>query len=114
MLYAYLEDYVDDIVTKSKESHQHVDALRKFFLRCSQYNLRMHPFEVCFGVSFCKFLRFTVHKKGINLDLTKAKTIRDTEPPTTCNQLKSFTAMVSYVCKFILAMAELLEGFISC
>lgn len=35
----------------------------------------MNPSEVCFGVSFRKFLRFTVHKKGINLDPTKAKAI---------------------------------------
>lgn len=29
MMYGYLEDYVDDIVVKSKEVEQHIDDLRE-------------------------------------------------------------------------------------
>lgn len=37
-----------------------------------------------FGLSLGKYLAFTVHMKGIDLDLAKAKAILDMEPPTTC------------------------------
>lgn len=39
MLHNFLEEYVDDIVVKPKEKHQHVEDLREVFIRCKQYNL---------------------------------------------------------------------------
>lgn len=45
---------------------------------------------MCFGISFRKFLRFTVYKKGIDLDQAKSKAIEAMEPPKTFKQLKSF------------------------
>lgn len=81
MLHKSLEDYVDDIVVKSKEVNQHVDDLRKVFGRCRKYNLRMKPLKFAFGMSSGKFLGF-VHRDVIDLNQAKAKAIRDMEPCT--------------------------------
>ena len=42
MLHWELEDYVDDIVVKSKKQEEHVQVLRKVFERCRAFKLRMN------------------------------------------------------------------------
>lgn len=42
MMHGCLEDYVDDIVVKSKQVDQHINDLRRVFSRCRKYNLRMN------------------------------------------------------------------------
>lgn len=41
----------------------------------------MNPFKNVLW-SFRKFLGFTMHRKGIELDLAKVKATQDMEPPT--------------------------------
>lgn len=65
--------------------------------------------KCAFGVASGKFLGFTVHKKGIDLDPAKAKATRDMEPSKMTKQLKSFLGRTSYIRIFILALAKLLE-----
>lgn len=73
MLHRCLEDYVDDIVAKSKEVSQHIDDQKKVFVRYRKDNLRMNPLKCAFGVSSGKSLGYTVHRKGIDLNKTKAR-----------------------------------------
>lgn len=101
---------VGDIAVKSKEVDQHVDDLRKVFNRCRKYNLRTNPLKCASGVSSRKFLGFTVHRKGIDLDPTKAKAIRDMEPQVD-KAAQKFLRSVSYIKRFIPGFAELLEPF---
>ncbi|OMP00330.1 reverse transcriptase [Corchorus capsularis] len=56
MLHECVEDYVDDIVVKSKKAADHLTDLRKVFERCRKYNLRMNPLKCAFGVTSGKFL----------------------------------------------------------
>lgn len=73
MLHDSLEDYVDHIVLKSKEKHQHVKNLRNVFITYRRDNLWMNPLKCAFSVSSGKFLRFTILQKGDNLTLSKPK-----------------------------------------
>lgn len=75
---------------KSQKVNEHIDDLRKVILRCRQCNLKMNPLKCVFRVSFDKLSRFTVYRKGIDLDPAKAKTSHEMEPPKTCKQLKTF------------------------
>lgn len=72
MLYKCHGAYVDDIVVKSKED-RHMQMIGKVFTKCRQYNLRRNPLKFAFDVSLEKFLGFIIHKKGIDLNSTKAK-----------------------------------------
>ena len=45
MMHRELEDYMDDIVMKSKRREDHVKVLRKVFERCQTFKLRMNPFK---------------------------------------------------------------------
>ena len=97
MMHQELEDYVDDIMVKSKKREKHVQVLKKVFERCSTFKLRMNPLKCAFGVSSGKFLGFLVHSRGIDMDLAKAMAIATMKPPATVKELKSFLGKVSYI-----------------
>ena len=111
MMHRELEDYVDDIVVKSKKGEEHVQVLRKVFERCRTYKLRMNPLKCMFGVSSGKFLGFLVHSRGIDMDLAKATAIATMKPPTTVKELKSFLGKVSYIQRFIPGLASITSIF---
>ena len=111
MMHQELEDYVDDIVVKSKRKSEHFYVLRKVFERCRAFKLRMNPFKCAFGVSFGKFLGFLVHSMGINVDPAKAMAIVTTKPPTAVKELKSFLGKVSYIRRFIPGLASISSAF---
>ena len=70
-----IEDYVDDIVVKSKTRGDHLAILRKVFERCQLYKLRMNPLKCAFRVTAGKFLGFLVHQRGIDVDPSKVQAI---------------------------------------
>ena len=111
MMHQELEDYVDDIVVKSKKIGEHFYVLRKVFERCRAFKLRMNPLKCAFEVSSGKFLGFLVHSRGIDVDPAKATTIATMRPPTTVKELKSFLGKVSYIWRFILGLASITSAF---
>ena len=90
MMHQELEDYVDDIVVKSKKRGEHFYVLRKVFERCRTFKLRMNPLKYTFGVSFGKFLGFLVHNRGIDMGSAKATTIATMRAPATVKSWKAF------------------------
>ena len=71
MMHKEMEDYVDDIVVKSKTRTGHLQVLEQVFKRYREYKLHMNPMKCAFGVSARKFLGFLVHHRGISVDLKK-------------------------------------------
>ena len=63
MMHQELEDYVDDIVVKSKKREENFYVLKKVFERCRAFKQRMNPLKCAFGVSAGKFLGFLVHRR---------------------------------------------------
>ena len=111
MLHREIEDYVDDIVVKSKATANHFHVLRRVFKRCRLYKLRMNPFKCAFGVFVGKFLGFLVHQQGIDVDLSKVQVIATVKPPTIVKELKSFLGKLSYIWRFIPRLATFTIAF---
>ena len=111
MMHKEIEDYVDDIVVKSKARENHFYDLRKVFERYRLYKLRMNPLKCAFGDFAGKFLGFLVHQQGIDVDPSKAQAIAAMKPPTTIKELKSFLNKLSYIKRFILSLAALTAAF---
>jgi hypothetical protein len=111
MMHHKIEDYVDDVVVKSKTREGHLETLRKVLERCRVYKLRMNPLKCAFGVSVGKFLGFLVHKQGNDVDPAKATAIATMKPPTNVKQLKSFLGRLSYIRRFIPGLASLTSSF---
>ena len=49
MIHQEIEDYVDDVVVKSKSREDHLGILRKVLVRCHLYKLKMNPLKCAFG-----------------------------------------------------------------
>uniref|UniRef100_A0A2N9HFT2 RNA-directed DNA polymerase n=1 Tax=Fagus sylvatica TaxID=28930 RepID=A0A2N9HFT2_FAGSY len=113
MIHQEIEDYVDDIVVKSKKREDHVEVLRKVFERCRLYKLKMNPLKCAFGVSAGKFLGFLVHNRGIDVDPAKASAIATMKPPTSHKELKSFLGRLSYIRRFIPEAFERIQAIMT-
>ena len=111
IMYQELEDYVDDIVVKSKRREEHLCLLKRVFERCRAFKLRMNPLKCAFGVSSGKFLGFLVHSRGIDVDPAKATATATMRPPVTMKELKSFLGKVSYIRRFIPELASITFAF---
>ncbi|KAI5342997.1 hypothetical protein L3X38_010873 [Prunus dulcis] len=81
MLHKNVECYVDDLVIKSKRREDHLKDLRTVFNRLRKYQLKMNPLKCAFDVTSGKFLGFIVKHRGIEVDQTKIKVIRDMPEP---------------------------------
>ncbi|CAL9030023.1 unnamed protein product [Prunus brigantina] len=108
-----VEDYVDDLVVKSKTREGHWEVLRKVLERCRMYGLKMNPKKCAFGVSSGKFLGFQVHKRGIDVDPEKTRAINSLAPPRSPKELKSFMGRLSYIRRFIPGLAATMSTFTS-
>ena len=108
MMHKEIEDYMDDIVVKSKTREDHLFILRKVFERCRLYKLRMNPLKCAFGVTAGKFLGFLVQQKGIDVEVQAITTMK---PLATLTQLKSFLGKLSYIWRFIPGLAALTAAF---
>ena len=112
MMHQELENYVDDIVVKSKKQEEHVRILRRVFERCKAFKLRMNPFKCAFGVSSGKFLGFLVHSRGIDMDSAKATAMATIKPLATMKKLKSFLGKVLYIGRFIPSLVSITSAFV--
>ena len=111
MMHRELEDYIDDIVVKSKRREDHAQILRKVFERCQASKLRMNPLKCAFGISSGEFLGFLVHSRGIDVDPAKATVIATMKPPFTVKELKSFLGKVLYIWRLIPSLASITLAF---
>ena len=52
--------YIDDMVVKSKEEHEHIDDLRDMFEVLWRHKLRLNVDKCAFGVGASKFLEYMI------------------------------------------------------
>ena len=106
-----MDAYVDDILVKSKEGEDHLEALDQVFKRLILYKLRLNPQKCVFGVESGKLLGFLVSKKGIEVDPAKAKAIINMPPPKNLKELRSLQGRMQSIRRFISNLAMRCEPF---
>lgn len=55
----------DDMIVKTSEGDSHTIDLEDILGSIKSYNMRLNPTKYSFGVKACKFLGFTLTKRGI-------------------------------------------------
>ncbi|KAH9319339.1 hypothetical protein KI387_021108, partial [Taxus chinensis] len=65
MISDIMEDYVDDILEKTKSRKEHPKVLRRIFQKLRDYKARLNPKKCVFGVVSRKLLGFIVSQRGI-------------------------------------------------
>ncbi|XP_070022109.1 uncharacterized protein [Nicotiana sylvestris] len=101
MIHKEIEVYVDDVIIKSKSDADHIVDLRKFFDRLRTYNLNLNPAKCAFRVPARKLLGFIVSCRGIELDPSKVKAIKELPPPKSKKDVMSFLGCLNYISRFI-------------
>ncbi|KAG8474563.1 hypothetical protein CXB51_031307 [Gossypium anomalum] len=76
MMHKDLEVYVDDMIAKSRTEKEHIEVLRRLFLRLKKFQLQLNPAKCTFGARSGKLLGFVVSEKGIEVDSGKVRAIR--------------------------------------
>ncbi|KAA3478347.1 RNA-directed DNA polymerase (Reverse transcriptase), Ribonuclease H [Gossypium australe] len=106
MMHKEIEVYVDDMIAKSRTEREHVQVLRKLFLRLRKFQLKLNPTKCTFGARSGKLLGFVVSKKGIEVDPDKVKAIQELPPPRTQKEVRSFLGRLNYIARFIAQLTE--------
>ena len=71
MMHKEIKVYVDDMISNSCTSRDHLIDLRKLFEHLVKYRLRLNPNRCVFGASSGKLLNFIVSQRGIEVDPAK-------------------------------------------
>ena len=101
LLHVVMEDYVDDILGKSKTHDSHINVLTTIFERLEKYKVHLNPRKCMFGVKSGKLLGCIVSRRGIEVDHVKVKAIMEMPPPTTLKQLHSFQGKLQSIKWFV-------------
>ncbi|XP_070039643.1 uncharacterized protein [Nicotiana tomentosiformis] len=109
MMHKEIKVYVDDVIIKSKTQADHVRDLKKIFKRLRRYDLKLNPFKCAFGVPFGKLLDFIVSRRGIELDPSKIKSIRDLPPLKNKTEVMSLLERLNYISRFIAQLTTMCE-----
>jgi hypothetical protein len=75
LLGVLMEVYIDDVVVKSVGFEEHMTNLKLSLERMKKYGLRMNPLKCAFRVISGRFLGFTVHGHGKQIDPKKIESI---------------------------------------
>ena len=82
-----MEAYIDDMIVKSKQPHDHLGDLGESFDRLGFFEMRINLAKCVFEVSLGKFLGYLVSRHGIEANPDKVRAILDMRPPTTINEV---------------------------
>ena len=98
------------VVTLSFNSKGHIiNYLRKLIKRIKEYKLRLNPQKCTFGVTAGKLLGFLMSDKGIEVDLSKIKSILDAPSPKSEKKIKGFLGRLHYISQFIAKLTSICE-----
>ncbi|KAG8488865.1 hypothetical protein CXB51_016751 [Gossypium anomalum] len=106
MMHRDIEVYVDDMIAKSRREKEHIEVLRRLFLRLRKFQLRLNPAKCTFGARSGKLLGFIVSEKGIEVDSDNFKAIREFPPPQTQKEVRGFLGRLNYIARFISQLTE--------
>ncbi|KAG8475773.1 hypothetical protein CXB51_032553 [Gossypium anomalum] len=90
------------------ESHEneHVQVLRKLFLRLRKFQLKLNPAKCTFEARSRKLLGFVVSEKGIEIYPDKVRAIQELPPPRTQKEVWGFLGRLNYIARFISQLTE--------
>ncbi|KAA3486005.1 RNA-directed DNA polymerase (Reverse transcriptase), Ribonuclease H [Gossypium australe] len=106
MIHKEIEVYVDDMIAKSRIEKEHVQVLRKLFLRLRKFQLKLNPAKCTFGDRSGKLIGFVVSEKGTEINADKVNAIYELPPPCTQKEVQGFLGRLNYIARFISQLTE--------
>lgn len=96
-----VEVYIDDMVVKSSEEHQHLDDLQQVFDIMRKASLRLNAAKCAFSVGSGKFLGHFVTRRGIEASPDQIKTLQGIHSPRTVKDVQKLAGMDAALNRFI-------------
>lgn len=95
------KNIVDDIIIYADNQEDHDKVLKMVLTRLREKNLTLNRSKCEFNRSELKFMGHILSSRGIQIDESKVKAVRDAEPPKNTGEVLSFLGLVTFCAKFI-------------
>jgi hypothetical protein len=105
--------YLDDITVFSYNHEDHLQHLRKTFLKCRKYGISLNPKKSHFELREGNFLGHIVSIYGVKIDPTRVEAIQKLSLPRSKKDIQSFLGTINFIRRFIENFAELTK-YITC
>ena len=97
----WITPYLDDLIIHSGSNEEHLEHLRKVFVRVEQINLTLSLKKCHFAFTSVKVLGHIVSGLLMSVDDNKVKAISSIPPPTTVVEVQRFLGMCGYYRQYI-------------
>ena len=101
-----IEDYIDDMVVKSKVVSEHVKDLEIIFNILREHKLWLNASKCSFGIGSGKFLGYMVTHRGIEVSPDQIKAINSLQAPRNLKEVQKLTGLVVGLNRFISRSAD--------
>lgn len=99
--------YFDDITVFSHSHEEHLQHLRKTFLKCRRYGISLNPKKSNFALKEGKLLGHIVSANGVKIDPKRVEAIQKLSLPRSKKDIQSFIGTINFIRRFIANFAEL-------
>ena len=93
--------YLDDIIVFSSTIEEHIERLRKVFVRLREHGLKLKPSKCQLFKTSVHYLRHVVSAEGITTDPAKISAVKAWPEPRCKNDVRSFLGITGYYRRFI-------------
>jgi hypothetical protein len=105
--------YLDDITVYSSSHQDHLQHLKKVFLKCRRFGISVNPKKSQFALEEGKLLGHVVSAAGVKIDPERVKAIQTLSVPRSKKDIQSFLGKINFVRRFIPNFAELVKHITS-
>ena len=106
-----MEEYIDEMLVKSKERPDHTTHLQQAFELLMAYGMKINPTKSAFGVSAGQFLGFMMTQRGIEANLAQLQAILESPIPNSRREVQQLTGRLDALGRFISQFTDRLKPF---
>lgn len=104
-----VRNYLDDVLVFGRTEEEHDENLKQVMARLKDHNVKLNDAKCCYKRQSVTFIGFKLTADGWEVEGEKINAIRNFRKPTTCQEVKSFLGMVTYIDRFLMNRAEKTE-----
>jgi len=107
-IHDFLVEYQDDITVFSKSENEHLDHIRRVFIKCRKFGISLNPKNTLFGLEEGKLLGHIISKDGIRIDPARIEAILTISHPRNIKEPQPFLGKINFLRRFISNLVELI------
>ena len=100
---------LDDLTVYSHSHHDHLQHLRKVFLKCRRYGISLKPKNSQFALNEGNILGHIVSTEGVKIDPVRVEGIQQLSIPRSKRDIQYFLGKINFVRRFIPNFSELVN-----